>query len=62
MQDNKRGEIDMDKQHLLDLDSESICFECAGKFILKRLGPGVSLCFWCRLKELFLDFRYRNKV
>jgi hypothetical protein len=35
------------------LDCESICFECAGKFFLKKMHEGVSLCFWCRVKEYF---------
>ena len=33
------------------LDCESICFECASTFFLKRIHEGVSLCLWCRIKE-----------
>lgn len=34
-------------------DCESICWECSSVFMLKRKHEGVSLCLWCRIKELF---------
>lgn len=33
------------------LDCESICFDCASTYRLKRLSPGVALCLPCRIKE-----------
>jgi hypothetical protein len=38
-------------------DNESICFECASTFMLKVKHPGVALCLWCRIKEIFYNYR-----
>jgi len=37
-----------------DADCESICWECASHFRPKRIGAGVALCLWCRIKEFIL--------
>jgi len=39
-------------------DCESICWECASTFMLKRRYEGVTLCLWCRVKEWFLSRYY----
>jgi hypothetical protein len=46
-------------QEEFDTDCESICWECASTFKLKRLGEGVALCLWCRIKEWIDKFRYK---
>jgi hypothetical protein len=47
--------MDILDRMLLD-DYESICFECAGAFILKVKHEGVALCLWCRIKEFILGY------
>lgn len=39
-------------------DCESICWECASTFMLKRMYKGVALCLWCRIKERFYSVIY----
>lgn len=55
-----RDEIDRiileDKQR--QPDQESICWECASTFGLKKVYDGVALCLWCRIKEVFYRLFY----
>ena len=43
-------------------DCESICWECASTFMLKRRYEGVTLCLWCRIKEYWQTINWWRVV
>lgn len=39
-----------------------VCWECPSSLNLKRIDAGVELCFWCRVKEAWMQIFVKRIV